>query len=447
MSAPTSAPMSVPTPAPAPAPSLEALLAANRAPGLRLVAGTIVGLLALFVVWAWFAQLDEVSVAPGEVVPQDRIKVVQHLEGGLITAIFVREGDTVREGDPLLQLDLATAGVNREELQVRLDSLFISRARLLAEAETRPLDFPPVEAARRPGIVAAELDSYTARQEELATMQRVLTQQVNQREAEIREIEARTNAITSTLRLLRERLRLSANLLRDSLTPRMEHLQLQSEVEGLEGELRTLEAALPRVHAALEEGRERLAESSARFRREARDQLREVETSIARTQELMQEATNQQLRTEIRSPTDGIVKNMRHNTIGGVVAGGEAILDIVPSRDNLIIEARLAPTDRGYVREGQSATIKISTFDYARYGGLEGTVLLVAPDSTVPDNAPPYFRVIVQPERYWLGETEDDYVITPGMEATVDIHTGTRSVLDFLIRPVLKLRHEAFRER
>ncbi|MGC2854047.1 HlyD family type I secretion periplasmic adaptor subunit [Novispirillum sp. DQ9] len=448
MTTPLSAPGTPASPAiGAAAPSLDGLLERHRLPPMRHVAWLIMGLIAAFIAWAAVAQLDEVSVAQGEVAPQGKVKVIQHLEGGLILDIHVSEGDVVRPGDPLLLLDLATGGVNRDEMQVRLDGLRLTRARLQAEADGAPLKFPEAEAQRRPDLVRAEQETHAARVTELKTSVAVLQQQVNQRGAEVRELEAQSRATAANLKLAREKLGMSASLLKDGLTARMDHLQLQSEVEGLQGSLNTLSESVPRARAALAETEARLAEISQRFRREALEQIGETELNIARTEELLTKATDQQLRTEIRSPIDGIVKNMRHNTIGGVVRAGEPILDLVPSRDDLVVEARLNPVDRGYVRVGQEATIKISTYDYARYGGLKGQVVLVAPDSTVPENGQPFFRVQVKPEKFHLGDRPDEYVISPGMEATVDIHTGTRSVLDYLIKPVLKLKHEAFRER
>jgi len=427
--------------------SLDDALRLRTQPGIRRLAWLVMALLGGFIVWSAFAGLDEVAVSEGEVAPQGKVKVIQHLEGGLITDIFVREGDFVRVGMPLMQLDLATVGVNREEMQVRLDGLLLTRARLEAEASGQPLALPEEAAKARPQLVIAETETYEARAAELESTIKVLREQINQRQSEIRELEARQAAAAGNLRVAREKLRMSASLLSEGLTARMDHLQLESEVENLQGELASLKEAVPRARAALAEAEERTREETLRFRREAKEQLSEVKLNIARTRELLETATDQQARTEIRSPIDGVVKNMRYNTIGGVVKGGEPIMDIVPSKDNLVIEARLQPVDRGYVREGQKATVKISTYDYARYGGLEGIVVLVAPDSTTPDQGPPYFRVLVQPNKYYLGNREGEYAITPGMQATVDIHTGTRSVLEYLIKPVLKVKHEAFRER
>lgn len=426
---------------------LDTLARTGHLLSLRRLGWVVMAFLGLFLVWASFARLDEVSVAPGEVAPQGKIKVIQHLEGGLVTDIYVREGETVREGAALMQLDLGNIAASRDEIEIRIDGLLLAKARLQAEANGSEPSFPKEVAGRRPQLVATETDTFIARRKELEATIRVLNEQMRQREGEQREMTVRQRNLTTNLGLARQRLGMSTSLLKDGLTAKMDHVQLQAEVEQISGELSSIEAALPRINASLAEAKGRVAETTLKFQREARELLGQTELDLARNTELLNKATEQQTRTEIRSPIEGIVKNMRISTIGGVVKPGEPIMDLVPSRDNLVIEARLNPMDRGYVSVGQPATIKISTYDYARYGGLKGKVILVAPDSTVVDGKPPYFRVVVEPEKYWLGETPDAYVISPGMEATVDIHTGTRSVLQYLVKPVLKLKNEAFRER
>ncbi|MDG2319546.1 MAG: HlyD family type I secretion periplasmic adaptor subunit [Rhodospirillaceae bacterium] len=426
---------------------LDDLLDQHTAPGWRLVTYGIMSLLGLFVLWAGFANLDEVAIAPGEVVPQGRVKTVQHLEGGIIDEILVVEGDTVREGTALVQLDLAGTVTNMEELQVRLDGLTLQKARLKAEANDSALALPTNLPLGIEGIANAERQAYEARKRELTSTRAVLEGQVTQRIQDVREVEARLNAVQTNVGLAKERLRMSADLLTDKLQSPMDHLQIQSEVESFEGEISTLRETLPRTRAALEEARERVLELGLRFAREAREQLSDTELSMARTRELLSMARDQQTRTLILSPIKGVVKNMRYTTIGGVIRPGEPILDIVPSEDTLVVEVRLNPMDRGFVKAGQSATVKIDTYDFVRYGGIDGEVISVAPDSTIPENAPPYFKVVIKTAQPWLGEEQDGNLISPGMGATVDIHTGTKSVMDYLIKPVLKLKHEAFRER
>jgi adhesin transport system membrane fusion protein len=428
-------------------PRLDALLKEHPLPSWRRFAWPVMILLAGMITWSYFAELDEVAVAMGEVVPQGKIKVVQHLEGGIIQELFVAEGDTVKEGDNLLTLDLASSGTNKEELQVRLDSEFLTRARLLAEAEGTELRFPADVAARRPTLVQAQRQAFDARRREFASTIRVMAEQVKQKELETKELVAKLAGVERNLNLARERMKISGSLLAEGLTARIEHLQLESEVESLEGEMKSLAPSIPRAQAAVEESRQRLEESETRFRREAREELDKTEQSIARIQELLTKATEQGIRAAIKSPIAGVVKNLRYNTIGGVVKPGEPILELVPIGDRLVVEARLNPTERGFIHEGQKAVVKISSYDFARYGGLDGEVIRVGADSSTDENGAPYFRVVVSTDRNFLGQEEGDLPITPGMQATVDIHTGKKSVMDYLIRPVLKMKHEAFRER
>ncbi len=436
--------------------ALDQVLARHPLPTWRPVAWTIVIAVVALVIWAGFARLEEVSVAAGEVVPQGRVKVVQHLEGGIIEAILVREGDVVRAGQALITLDLGTTALNEDELQARLDGVLLRRARLAAEVAFPPVpelaqeatgpDLPNDAAQRQPEVASAEAAAFQARQRELASALKVIDARIEQRTLQVEELEARQLAVARNLELARQRLGMSAALLARKLTARMDHVQIQAEVESLEGELAVLEPAIPRARAAVTEAEQQSAEAVGRFVREAQEQLGEAENTVARLRELLDAATQQELRAEIRSPIDGIVKNMRYNTIGGVVAPGESIMEIVPSADRLVVEARLSPTDRGYVAVGQRAVVKVTAYEFIRYGGLDGTVSHVAPDSSTTEKGVPFFRVVVETDRASLGP-DGTLPITPGMQATVDIHTGERSVLFYLLKPILKLRDEAFRER
>ncbi len=426
---------------------LDALLKHHPLPSWRPVAWPVMLMLGASILWANFAELDERAVATGEVVPLGKVKVIQHLEGGIIEEIFVAEGDAVKAGETLVQLNLASSGVNREELQVRLDGQILVRSRLEAEASGKKLEFPEDVAKRMLAQVGAQERAYKARLNSLNSNLDVLAKQVRQRELEVKEIEAGGKAIKNNLKLAQERLRLSEQLLAEGLTPKIEHLQLEAEVESLEGEMRSLGPSIRRARSAVAEARSRIKEEKTRFRSESRQELVSTEQAIGRITELLIEATEQGERAEVKSPIDGVVKNMRYNTIGGVVRPGEPIMEIVPTGGKLVIEVKLNPVDRAHVEPGQSVLVKLSAYDYARYGGLDGKVSMVAPDSSTDEDGSPYFQVIVQTEKTYLGEVEGDLPIMPGMQATVDVHTGKKTVMDYLIKPVLKLRHEAFRER
>ncbi len=426
---------------------LDQLVNDHPVKSFRPVKFGIIGMLIVFLLWSIFAYLEEVSVAMGEVVPQGKVKVIQHLEGGIITTIHVQEGDVVEKGTELVQLDLGTGGVNQEELEVRLDGLYLNRARLHAEADGANLIFPEEIEGSRPLMAAAVRQSYQARLKGLNSRISILKDKLRQKELAVQELETKLDNTKRNLRLSQQRFNMSKDLLRDKLTSKMANLKLESEVQKLNGELQTLKRSVPKAKAAVQEEHNKISEERDAFRIEALEELGAIEQSIAQTLELLSKATDQGIRALIRSPIEGVVKNMTYNTIGGVVTAGEPIMEIVPIGENLVIEARLNPIDRGYVEENQDAVVKINTYDFVRYGSLDGKVLHVAPDSTTTPEGETYFRVIVQTEKTYLGDQEGTYAITPGMEATVDIHTGEKSVMEYLIKPVLKMKHEAFRER
>ena len=426
-------------------------------PTWQPLARTIVVIIALSVIWACFAEMDEFAIANGDIVPEGKVKVIQHLEGGIVRDISVSEGSEVREGTPLMQLELAITSLNRDELQVRIDGLTLQRARLEAEINGTPLHFPEAESLRQPQLVEAERRSFEARRQALNATIAVLRDQREQKHSEIQELETKQRALAANLRLARERFDMSKELMKSGLTARMDHVQLQAQMEDLDGQLSMVRASLPRVESALTESEQKIVEEQAKSARTAQGELATAELDIARNHQLMNQATDQQIRTQILSPIDGIVKNLRANTIGGVIRAGDPIMEIVPINDRLQVDARLSPADRGYVRVGQKATVKLSAYDYTTYGGLDGIVTLVAPDTTVSSAAQSqsqsdpqqqaFYRVVVQTDRAWLGDETQKHMITAGMQATVEIHTGSRTMMYYLIKPALKLRHEAFRER
>jgi len=431
-------------------------VAAEARPGIASLIGKrkaiAIGRIAMvfviaFVLWANFARLNEVASAPGEVVPQSSVKVIQHLEGGIIRTIHVSEGTTVKAGTALVSLDLGAGGLNPAELRAQLDAMLLKRARLSAEADGTTLAFDGTLAKRRVDVARSEQRAFRARQRELASALGALREQVVQREREVRELSAKRRTIATDLGLSRRAFAMSSSLVSQGLTSKLEHLERLRLVRRLEGELSVLEESVPKSEAALKEARGRLEEINLRFRRAASEALAQLEGEVARTRELYLRATDQKGRTEIKSPISGVVKNLRYHTIGGVVKPGEPIMEIVPTDDSLVIEARLSPTDRGYVKVGQPAIVKISSYEYIRYGGLEGSVSHIAADANDARSGNPYFRVIIKTKRADLGEGGVKLPITPGMQATVDIQTGERTVMHYLMKPVLKLRSEAFRER
>jgi len=427
--------------------SIDEYLASNPLPRRHAAAHLIMLLIAAGLVWAYFARLDEVSSAPGEVVPQGQVKVIQHLEGGIVSEISVVEGQPVAKGAPLVRLELGLNSANTAEIRLQIDGLSAKRERLMAEAEGRALRFSEKLSKAVPDLVRSERATYEGRRRQMKSTLDVLRSRTRQRVLEVEEAKSTLKGRESNLRLMTQRLDMSRSLLEKNLVPKMEHLALESEVESLRTTIAELKSSLPKLRAALAEAREREQAETLNFRRGVIEEIGQVELAIAQNRELLTRANEQVRRTLIASPIDGVVKNLRHNTIGGVVRPGEAIMEIVPSREKLVVETKLNPVDVGYVRPGQPAVVKLLTYDFVRYGGLSGRVVNVAADSSVERDGRPYFRVVVETDKPYLGDTPGKLPITTGMQAIVDIHTGNKTVLSYLITPVLKLRAEAFRER
>ena len=427
---------------------LDKIIDDHPMPSWRPVALTIIGLLIIAIIWAFFARLDVVAKALGNVVPQGQIKTIQHLEGGIVREFFVREGDKVKKGQILVQLDLGAAGMNADELQVRIDGLYLKRARLHAHVNRIPLSFPEAPAKRQLGLVNAERQAYDSRQRQVSSRLEVVDRQIKQKEAELKEFLAQKVSTKQALAIAYERSAISQGLVKDKLVSKLELLEIRRDIGELRGKLAEIEAAIPRAKASIAETIARRAEDTVRFRSESIELLRETEVDLARHRELLSKASDQVRRTEVLSPIRGVVKNLANNTVGGVVRAGDPIMEIVPVNEKLVIEAKLNPVDVGFVKEQMKADVKISTYEFIRYGGLEGTVTQVAADANQDrQTGEHYFRVIVETDKSYLLSEGKKLPISSGMQAEVDIHIGTKSVFQYLIQPVLKLKHEAFRER
>ena len=424
---------------------LDALLEQHGKLGLRGWPWLIMGVIAAFLVWAYFADIERVVVATGEVSPQGRVKVIQHLEGGIIEAFHVTEGDRVNAGDALVSLNLVTAGLNRDEIQTLLDARMLVRARLAAEASGEVLALANALSTQHPDLAAAEQAVFTARKAELASELRVLSEQLNRLSHKLDESVTQQGALEANLALVREELAMLKSLFEEELVAELKVLNAQKTETRLAGELEVHKQTRKTHIARNTETQALIVQAEARFKRRAREESARNEAEIAGLTERLSVASEQQRRATIRSPIEGEVKNLRYHTIGGVVAPRDPILQIVPVADQLVIEARLSPADRGLVRDGLPVTVKITAYDFVRYGGLDGTVSHLAPD-TSEESGEPYYRLVITTKKGYLGSDPGQNQITPGMGAVVDIRVGVQSVLDFLLRPVLKMTGEAFRE-
>ncbi|MEK9848645.1 MAG: HlyD family type I secretion periplasmic adaptor subunit [Rhodospirillaceae bacterium] len=397
--------------------------------------------------WMFVSELDEVAVATGQVVPQGQVKLIQHLEGGIVTEILAKEGQKVGKGERLMQLRLGADRVRSSEIELQAAGLEIKRDRLQAELDKQRFSLPKNVDAKIRKIFQKEILTFDNRKRQVNGSIKILEANARQKILEIKELESRIKGRETSLKLALKRLQIAESLEKANLSTKMEVLDLENEYAQLKSEISELQTSLQRAKEAHTEARQRATSLTLDFNREVSEELGRVEIALAQTEEQLKTASELVNQTALYSPIEGIVKNLRQHTIGGVVQPGEAIMEVVPARDTLVVETKLSPIDVGYVRVGQKADVKILTYDFLRYGSLPGLVKNVAADTSTDLSGDPYFRVEIETERNYLGKDPGSLPITPGMQAEINIKTGTRSVFNFLISPVLKTWHAAFKER
>ncbi len=366
-------------------------------------------LAALFVVgllWAWLASLDEVATGEGRVVPTRREQVLQSLEGGLLAKLMVRQDDIVQPGQVLAQLDPTQAGSTVEESAAKYRAALASVARLTAEANDTPLTFP-AELAGYPGLQAAERRLYETRQRSLRSSQ---------------------GLIDESLSLIGREVSIGESLIAVGAASNVEVLRLRRQRADLQL---------------------KKADLHSQYMVEARQDLARVSEEVEALAPVVRGRSDTLQRLTLRSPVKGVVKNIEVSTIGGVIPPNGKVMEIVPIDERLLVEARMSPRDIAFIRPGQRASVKLTAYDYSIYGGLEGAVTSISPD-TIRDDVNPeilYYRVFVRTNSDALANSAGKrFAITPGMVATVDIHTGSKTVLQYLLKPLNRAR-EALRER
>ncbi len=398
--------------------------------------------------WAHWAVLDEVTTGEGKVVPTSRLQVVQAWDGGVVRTIHVRDGDLVDKGQILLTLDDRDARSRLGELQQRRLALHVQVIRLSAEADDKTEIVFPLELRNAaPEIVAAEKNSFQARQEEFRQDMEELRSEVLQKQQEQLELKAQRNKLTGSLELMSRELELGRKLGKSGAIPEVELIRLERQSVDARGELAVLEASLPRASLAIERAQAKLASGRNAIKAAAREDLVKSIGELGILEQSINAVELRVNRTDLRAPARGIVNRLSVTSIGAVVQPGSSVVEIVPAEDNLLIEVKVGPRDIGFIRKGQSARVKLTAFDYLQYGWFEGSVERIAADTLVDQDNHPYYLVMVKTKESTITRNGQSIRVIPGMVASVDILTGQKSVLQYLISPVLRTRDEALRER
>ncbi len=413
----------------------------------RITVWVVSSCLLVALVWANFAVLEEVTTGEGKAIPSSKIQVIQNLEGGIVSEIFVREGQVVEKGAVLLRLDDTRFLSNRGETEADRLALVARVERLTAEAEGRPINMPADILRQAPQLAEDELALYQSRQNRLQSEQRTLGEQLRQKTQELAEFRAKAQQYRSSMGLLQQELNMSQPLVATGAISQVEILRLRRSLVEVRGSLDATNLAIPRAESAMDEIKSKIEESELSFRSDAFKELNEVRTELQKITATSVAIDDRVSRTTVVSPVRGIIKQLKVNTIGGVVQPGSDMLEIVPLDDSLLIEAKVRPQDVAFLHPGQKAMVKFTAYDYTIYGGLKANLELISADTITDEEGNSFYLIQVRTDKSHLGSEEHPLLIIPGMVATVDIITGEKSVLDYLLKPVLKARSEAMRER
>ncbi|SFP83170.1 HlyD family type I secretion periplasmic adaptor subunit [Pseudomonas borbori] len=399
------------------------------------------------VLWAHFAVLEEVTTGEGKAIPSSKIQVIQNLEGGIVSEIFVREGQLVNKDDVLLRLDDTRFLSNKGEAEADRLALIARIERLSAEAEGRPIAMPEEITRSAAQLAEDELALYRSRQQRLHSEQRTLGEQLLQKTQELAEFRSKAQQYRSSLGLIQQELNMSQPLVASGAISQVEILRLRRSAVEVRGSLDATNLAIPRAESAVKEISSKIEESELGFRSDAFKELNDARTELKKITATSSAIQDRVSRTTVLSPVNGVIKQLKINTIGGVVQPGSDMLEIVPLEDNLLIEAKVRPQDVAFLHPGQKAMIKFSAYDYTIYGGLRANLELISADTITDEEGNSFYLIQLRTDKSHLGSDEHPLLIIPGMIATVDIITGEKSVLDYLLKPVLKARAEALRER
>ena len=407
----------------------------------QLLLGLMVLGLVLFL-WACLAPVDRIVRADGRIIASARSQIVQHLEGGIVTELLVREGQAVKAGEVMMRISAVQAHTSVQQGQSKLWALKAQHARLSAEAEGRStIKFPndiPVEQQQ------LEMNAFRERSSRSTSEKSVVSQQVSQRQSDLAEAKTRAQGLATELDLARKQSTLLEGLFRKGAASQMEMLEAQGRTQRLSTQYNDVTGSLPRLQSAVAEASARLSESNSRVRADVRTELSQVSSEIARFELAVNGDEDRLARTEVRAPSSGFINRLYFNTIGGVAKPGEPLLEITPSDGPVAVEARVRPDDRASLRPGLTTRVLVGAYDYAVYGSLEGRVVEVSADTVPDEHGQRFYRVVIQTNsaKGLLAKQS----ILPGMTAHADVVLGQRSVMSYVLSPLLRFTQRALRE-
>lgn len=401
-----------------------------------------------FIYWAYHGKLDIVSVADGQVIPSGKIKHIQHLEGGIIQKINIKEGDEVIKGQALIELEQVRSGAGLEEIQVRIDALTVDMIRLKSLInDEEKIIFPEIIAKQHPQLILDSKNLFYAHKNSVQSRVKTLNKIVDQKRQRIKTIASRLDNKRQQLPLLEEQLALSGELLEENLTTRYKHLEIMSKTKEIEGGIKNDMSALIEANHEFEETQAEIKEVQYSFKEKTIEQLKDAQQELNEFSIRLTKFEDSLNRTIIRSPINGVIKKLYLVTKGGVLKPGDTIADIVPSEARLLIEAHLSISDIGYVQKDQAVMLQLPTADARKYDKLPGKVINISPDTFTDENGRTFYSILIESEKNFFQSGKQKYKLYPGMVLLAYIHISKRTILEYLVDPFLSTLSFSMQER
>lgn len=402
--------------------------------------------LALLVAWMAFAEVDEIARGSGEVIPRGDNQLIQNLEGGIVEEILTQEGAEVRKGDILLKIDNQKSLSSYENNQLSSYALKAKILRLQAEASGSALVIPKELMQKIPEVVKNEKSLYSSNLDKLYATQKVLKQQRYQKEQEYKENIKRQEILQENIHLINKEIGIIEPLVKKGIKSEYEFLKLQREKNSIVKELEGVSLSLPRINSTIAEAKAKEREALLSYEIKAKEELTDVLAKYKSTLNNNDALSDQVSRTIVRSPINGIVQKLYIHTVGGVVRPGVDLIELVPTDKSLLIEAKIKPSDIAFIYKGQKAKVKFSAYQFAIYGALDGKVESISADSFKDENEMTYFKVRIKTAKSYMERNGKHLKIIPGMTVNVDIITGKKTVLNYILKPILKTKQYSFSE-
>lgn len=414
----------------------------------HLILVTVFIFFVVFVLWASFATLDETARGEGQIVPAGDVQIIQNLEGGIVEEFLVLEGGMVKKDQVILRLKDVGAQSDLGANQARYLGLLASITRLQAEVDGKlTVEFPEEVVKKVPQSVSEELNAFRTNKDKRQGQLLVLEQQLSQRRQEVNELTTKSRDLASVIRLSKEEKAMTEPLVAKGSAPKMELLQLERAIREKQTELNGVFEAIPRAKSAIGEAEARIAELKMTAVADAQTELSTKMIEMNTLKETLGALKDKKDRTDVRSPVNGTIKDYKISTVGGVVKPGDPIAEIVPMDDSLLVEVKIKPSDIARLRPKMPAMVKITAYDFTIYGGLKGEVVDISADTIKNDKGESFYRIKVRTFENALRRKGEDLPIIPGMIATVDIQTGKKTVMEYLLKPFLKTVQNSMNEK